>query len=313
MACFYPLTAFYGREFHASGKRKLVFKAQQAYPPLSGKPIKLPCGACTGCRLERSRQWAIRCTHEAQLHKANSFITLTYNNEHLPKDGSLKIRDFQLFIKRLRKKHGKVRYYHCGEYGEKLGRPHYHACLFGHDWIDKIPFKENKNGDMLYTSKRLDDLWTDPISGEALGFCTTGDVTFQSAAYCARYIMKKINGDQSEKHYERMDPETGEFFQIQPEYTTMSRRPGIGHHWLKSFPGDLFPDDFVVLKGKKHRVPRYYDNQYELTNPSEFAVIKELRVANAKKHEANNTPDRLRVREKIQEARLNKLPRNLKG
>jgi len=213
-------------------------------------------------------------------------------------------------MKRLRKKLGKIRYYHCGEYGELLGRPHYHACLFGTDFDDKIFHNQNKNGDKTYTSEVLTETW-------GKGFCLTGDVTYLSAAYCARYIMKKITGAHSEKHYtnEYFDRETGEFITSikRPEYTTMSRDPAIGLSWYKKFHTDVFPHDYVVHKGKKHRTPRYYDGQFELTNPQDFALIKTARVKKAKKRQGDNTPDRLRVREKVQEARSSRLPRNLKG
>ncbi len=308
MVCYYPIKAYRGRGYSRNGKREIVFNIAKAHPALSDAPIKLPCGQCIGCRLERSRQWALRCTHEAQQHSANSFITLTYDEQNLPKDGSLNVRHFQLFVKKLRKKLGQFRYYHCGEYGDLYGRPHYHACLFGLDFPDKIIQSVNKNGDHVNTSEILTQTW-------GMGMCVTGDVTYQSAAYCARYIMKKINGDQSEKHYqrERFDEETGEFinYLIRPEYTTMSRNPGIGASWFKQYHSDVFPGDYVVHKGKKHRTPRYYDGQFELTNPKEFALIKTARVKKAKKHEGDNTPDRLRVRETVQEARLSRLPRNL--
>ncbi len=263
-------------------------------------PVKLPCGQCVGCRLERSRQWAIRCSHEASLYEDNAFITLTYSDAHLPSDGSLNLVHFQKFIKRLRKQYGpKIRYYHCGEYGEKFKRPHYHACLFNFDFEDKKLF-QIKNNNRYYTSEILQTLWP-------MGFSIIGDVTFQSAAYVARYIMKKINGAAAENHY--ANPETGEI--LKPEYTTMSRRPGIGSAWLKKYQSDVYPGDFVVMGGKKMKPPKYYDRQYELTNPSEYGQLKTDRVLNAKKFESNNTPERLKTREVVQKARLNLLPRKL--
>ena len=151
----------------------------------------VPCGQCIGCRLERSRQWAIRCVHEASLHTDNCFITLTYSPDCLPSDGSLNHDDFQKFFKRLRKHIApkKIRYYMCGEYGEdlqqpsKLGRPHFHACLFGLDFDDKQLYIV-RDDVKLYTSATLEKIW-------GKGFVTIGDVTFESAAYVARYIAKK--------------------------------------------------------------------------------------------------------------------------
>ncbi len=308
MACFHPVDAFQSVQPKANGKHKIYFKC----PSVDFKPIQLPCGGCIGCRLERSRQWAIRCSHEASLTPStNAFITLTYNDANLPPSGSLNYRDFQLFNKRLRKEIGPFRFYMCGEYGEELGRPHYHSCVFGKDFEDKKAYKKNHQGDILYQSKILTDTW-------GKGHCLTGDVTFQSAAYCARYIMKKINGDQSEKHYERMDPETGEFFQLRPEFTNMSRggttgQGGIGKQWLEKYASDIYPHDFVAFNGssKKHRTPKYYDTQYEVAHPDEMAQIKLDRVDNALKHADNNTPERLRVREIVQEAKSGSLLRKL--
>jgi len=264
----------------------------------------IACGQCIGCRLERSRQWAIRCHHEASLHDKNSFVTLTYNDENLPEDGSLSIRHFQLFMKRLRKKHGTgIRFYGCGEYGEKLGRPHYHVCLFNFDPPDKKLFKETR-GKRLYTSDDLDQVW-------GKGFTLTGDVTFQSAAYVARYITKKITGLGAEHHYETFSPKTGEIYSKKPEFTTMSRRPGIGKKWLDTYKSDVFDYDFVIINDTKMRAPRYYDQQYEISDPEDFELLKRKRKRAAIKHADNNTPDRLKVRETIQNRRAEQLRRNL--
>ena len=137
MPCFHPLTGYLARDANASGKRSIVFDPKLAL----GVDVKrqVPCGRCIGCRLERSRQWAMRCVHEASLYKNNCFITLTFNDYYLPKDGSLHVEHFQKFMKRLRKRFGSgVRYFQCGEYGELLRRPHYHACLFNFDFPDRV-------------------------------------------------------------------------------------------------------------------------------------------------------------------------------
>ena len=150
------------------------------------------------------------------MHEENSFVTLTYSDEHLPDGGRLVLDDFQRFFKRLRKRVGvPVRYYHCGEYGETFGRPHYHACIFGYGFPDRVLWSYS-NGQPLYSSKELSDLWP-------YGHALIGEVTFDSAAYVARYIMKKVNGDRADEHYRRVDLDTGEIYQLPPEYTTMSR------------------------------------------------------------------------------------------
>ena len=236
----------------------------------------------------------------------NCFITLTYSPEHLPNPPSLDVTHFQKFMKRLRKKYEPktIRFFHCGEYGERNNRPHYHALLFNHDFEDKRLWQKSSSGALLYTSEDLQSLWP-------YGFSSLGAATFQSAAYVARYIMKKVTGEPASEHYEYADPETGELFPLCPEYVTMSRRPGLGRKWLQKYQSDVWPDDFVVLEQKKHRPPRFYDQQVEAEDAIYFRKVKGERKRKAKKHEANNTVDRLKVREQVQLARLNKLERKI--
>ena len=106
MACYYPLKGYRARAVNPkTGKRSIVFDSSLGFMDM---PVEFACGQCIGCRIERSRQWAIRCVHEAQLYEANCFITLTYAPEHLPKNGSLVLEHFQKFMKRLRKRVGFV-------------------------------------------------------------------------------------------------------------------------------------------------------------------------------------------------------------
>lgn len=303
MPCFKPLKGWRSKTVGPGGKRPIVFKADLGYADL---PVSVPCGQCIGCRLERSRQWAIRCVHESKMHERNCYITLTYNDDNIPLDGSLVKSDYQKFMKRLRTNTGlKVRYYQCGEYGENFGRPHYHACLFGIDFGDKEKWKV-VNGNIIYTSEELSALW-------GLGFCSLGSVSFQSAAYVARYIMKKVTGPQAADHYTKIDPATGEILSDRiPEYTTMSRRPGIGKSWYDKFKTDAYPSDEIIMNERRLRPPRYYDQQYEIEYPSDHQLMKTERVRRARKHADNNSPDRLKVREEIQQARLDMLKRTLK-
>ncbi len=294
MACFSPITGY------RTPAGKVTFKQKEGY---YDKPVTIACGQCTGCRLERSRQWAVRCMHEAQTHSSNSFVTLTYNDENLPPDGGLRLRDWQTFAKRLRKRTGPYRYYHCGEYGDLHGRPHYHALLFGLDFPDRELYSESR-GNKLYTSELLTQTW-------GMGLSIIGELTFQSAAYVARYCMKKITGPLADEHYQTVNTKTGEVNQVKPEYTTMSRRPGIGKPWLAKYQSDVFPSDEVIVNGKSTRPPRYYDSQYELSDPTGCALIKEGRRSAGRKHRSNNTYERLRVRETIQERRNQQLLREL--
>jgi hypothetical protein len=323
MPCFNPLVAFRAKYPNpASGKTPIVFSARDAGDP--DDPVKLPCGQCIGCRLERSRQWAIRCVHEASLYERNCFITLTYAPEHLPKSGSLDKRDFQLFMKRLRKKYGSgVRYFHCGEYGQtckvcgfsykvcfqrcrkwdpRIGRPHYHACLFNFDFEDRDLWSV-RNELPLYTSKALAELWP-------FGFSTIGDVTFESAAYVARYITKKVTGELADAHYEKASP-SGEIFNVVPEYTTMSRRPGIGRGWLEKYTSDVYPHDRIILRGRALRPPKYYDSVFELDNPVAFDDVREARKLKAVVFAKDSSYKRLRVREQLQYLRFACLKRGL--
>lgn len=243
------------------------------------------------------------------MHNYNSFITLTFSPEELDKRDnpwSLDVRDFQLFMKRLRKKHKKkIRFFHCGEYGEKNKRPHYHALLFGHDFPDRVLFKE-RDGIKLYTSPELDELWP-------FGFSTIGELNFQSAAYTARYIMKKQTGDGAAEHYFTPDPDTGEYSKKTPEYCTMSRMPGIGHDWFQKFKTDVYPNDYVICNGHEIKPPRFYDYLLEKKYPKELAVIKEKRQAamDAPIAEYEERMDRLFVEEECKIRKLETLIRDL--
>jgi len=245
MPCYSPITAYRSADL---SERRLVFKRERS---ASGIPIELPCGRCIGCRLDRSRQWAVRCMHESQMHEFNSFITLTFSDEHMPLDCSLDYYVFQCFMKRLRKRRAGVRFYMCGEYGERLQRPHYHAILFNVFFPDREVIRESE-GLRLYESAELSALWP-------FGFASVGDVTFESAAYVARYCCKKVSGPLAESHYRVVDPDTGECFERVPEFGHMSLKPGIGFPWFERYRRDAFPRDYVVMRGVRMKVPRYYD------------------------------------------------------
>lgn len=283
-----------------TGKRSIVFSPREGYSDL---PLTIACGQCIGCRLERSRRWAIRCVHEASLHEKNCFITLTYRDECMPELGTLVLDDWQRFMKRLRKEFGAgIRFFHCGEYGEKYKRPHYHACLFNFDFDDRVLWSR-RNGFALYTSETLSRLWPS-------GFSTVGDVTFQSAAYVARYITKKITGRNAIGAYDIIDESTGEVLgEYKAEYVTMSRRPGIGRAWLERNYKEVYPSDFIVINGKKMKPPPFYDHSFEITHPDEMAKVKAKRALQGEAHADDNTPARLAVRERCQMARLTQLKR----
>ena len=208
-------------------------------------------------------------------------------------------------MKRLRKRHEPkiIRFFHCGEYGEKYHRPHYHACIFGHDFHDKRPWKIINNN-QLYISEELSELWP-------FGFSSIGEVTFDSAAYVARYIMKKITGEPAQEHYQWVDPVTGEIHQKKPEYVTMSRRPGIASQWFETFKNDVYPSDEIIMNGSVMKPPKFYDKKLEAAHAHEYRKIRGKRVQHAKKHPEEQTSSRLRVREKVKNAAISRLPRNL--
>lgn len=258
-------------------------------------PVEVGCGQCLGCRLEYSRQWAVRCYHEASLYEDNSYITLTYNDANLPSDGSVSVREAQLFMKRLRKRAGrKVRFFLCGEYGEKSWRPHYHALLFGFDFSDKKLWKYNYHKQPLYTSEFLEDLWP-------FGFSSIGAVSFQSAAYVARYITKKVYGEAAADHYKGRHP----------EFLNKSTNPGLGTEWFNRYGKEVFPCDFIVVDGVKMRPPRFYMELYKREQAKAARSIRGGRVQKARQHGDNNTSRRLWVREKVQLSRANLLTRKL--
>ncbi len=245
----------------------------------------------------------MRCVHEASLFDCNSFLTLTYSDEHLPRGGTLVKKHFQDFMKRLRRKFpdSPIRYFHCGEYGDVSRRPHYHACVFNFVFLDSVLYK-TVNGNKLSTSPTLDKLW-------GMGFCTIGDVTFDSAAYVARYIMKKVTGDLAVEHYRSFDPDTGECIDLLPEYTTMSRRPGIGRDWYDLYNDEVRSSDSVVMRGREMKPPRYYDSIYEISDPDEFERLKEERRQSVVVSE--NSRERLAVREQCKVAQISTLTRSL--
>lgn len=313
--CTRPLTAWYSKTKNESGKFGIVFTRGEAAQP--DDPFTIPCGRCIGCRFEHSRQWALRCVHEAKLHKRNCFLTLTFDDDHIVKRENpytVDKRDFQLFMKRLRKTTTeKIGYYHCGEYGDHTQRPHYHACVFNHDFQDK-QFAKRSGGHNLYVSEVLNgthiiDKYFPHLrnrintpeyhaKGTSLegqrkrnikglwpyGVVLIGDVTFQSAAYTARYVMKKINGQKKDlvdpetglKHYERYN-EFGEIIEVEPEYVTMSRNPAIGKAWIEKYFKDMYPKDHITLNGRKVRPPKYYDRWMQEKHPYEMEYVKDKR------------------------------------
>lgn len=281
MPCYHPLQGWPSAQVNDSGRRSMVFTRNDALMPES-LPMAIPCGQCIGCRMEYARQWAVRCMHESSLHLFNSFITLTFADEwmnpvnrlssekydKLKDEGvcldsnSLLVADFQLFMKRLRKKIApeKVRFYHCGEYGDKNGRPHHHALLFGYDFPDKVQIGGRGNN-KYFRSPMLEELWP-------FGISVIGSVTYESASYVARYINKKQRGDAGELYYNG----------LKPPYVTMSRKPGIAKEWIEKWANDVFAHDVVVVDGFEGKPPKYYDKHLEDVDGKLHKKIKRQRI-----------------------------------
>ena len=289
MPCFHPITAYH----------KIGGGITWTHRESNGIKLTVSCKQCTGCRQEYARQWAMRNIHEASLWLNNIFITLTYNDQNLPEHNKLVKKDFQDFMKRLRK-HKKantknpIRFFHCGEYGEKFGRPHYHAILFNTNFNDRKPIPGQKN---LTTSDTLKKLW-------GKGHVSIGDVTFQSASYVAGYVQKKINGKQKEDHYRRIDKTTGETWVLPQEYATMSRRPGIAGLWFAKHKKDVYPSDNIHINGKEMRPPKYYDNLFQEQNPLQMEQIKENRTKAMQKTAHLRTPQALAQAKRNHQARM---------
>lgn len=229
------------------------------------------------------------------MHDQTCFITLTYSDEHLPADMSLDIKELQRFKKTFRKhlernENGKtIRFFECGEYGDETRRPHYHAIIFGYDFPDKKFYRYSKSGEPLYTSSLLERVW-------GKGHCPIGAVTFESAAYVARYQLDKRTGPLAKDHYAGR----------KPEFANMSRRPGIGKPWLDKWCKDVYPRDYVVVRGKKMKPPKYYDR---LQDDVTLEAIKVLRQERASLTALDNTKERLAVKEEIQRIKQEKIIR----
>lgn len=314
MPCYHPLKRFLIGGSTVNGKpdgKVTSYDVQVVYQMVSGGPwysscssdcpsafrisscfVEIPCGHCIGCRLERSRVWANRCLLELEYHDSAYFVTLTYNDDHLPlhwyadpetgeasaQSASLSKRDFQLFMKRVRKAFpdDKIRFFACGEYGPNTFRPHYHAILFGLHLDDLVPFGRSVQGHQYYISESLQRCWyiderrSDQLPG-LIGHLVVANVTWETCAYTARYITKKLTGPEAQFYSD---------FNIEPPFSLMSRRPGIARQWYDDHP-DLYDFEYISVKtpegGKKFRPPRYFDKLYDIDEPEKSAALKETR------------------------------------
>jgi len=236
------------------------------------------------------------------MHDESCFITLTYNDDHLPYGNTLVLDHWQRFAKRLRKKVGPIRFYHCGEYGETTDRPHYHALIYG--WKPHDPELFSHSGEFpLYVSRVLTSVW-------GFGHTTFGDVTFDTAAYVSRYVTKKVTGDAAETHYRSIDEDTGEIIDRKPPYSTMSRNPGIGMPWLRKYGTEAYTHDSVIMRGREMKPPRAYDRAFEHVDPQLWKTARLARQKAALTRTNYPTQRQLRAGEIIAHKRLQQRNQN---
>lgn len=290
MACFSPISAYSSKAVNPeTGKRPLVFDVRKSF---DGLLLRLPCGVCVGCQQSRARSWAIRCMHERRMSSESAFVTITYDDAHLPLGSSLRKSDVQLFMKRLRKARPTgVRYFLAGEYGDTTLRPHYHILLFNASFPDRRFYKRSPSGFDLYTSEELRRLW--PLGNNYLGEVTAG-----SAAYVARYCLKKAFGAVVSDGRE-------------PEFRLMSRRPGIGALWFDRYSSEAYAHDSAVLDAHVVSLPRYYDDRFKLIDSDRLDELKRDRRRAAEDRWLDNTPERLRVREEFEQRKALRFARDL--
>ena len=326
MSCTNPLTAWkYG--VTKNGKQALTFREP---PEAEGEfEIQLvPCGKCEHCRVNQSRDWATRVFHEMQINPIGCFVTLTINDASMIKKSftrqekrngkeveveypaySVYPRTLQLFIKRLRKaiaiKEGRKKHYQkfkylaCGEYGESYLRPHYHLVIMGYDFPDKKHWQVSDSGAPIYRSRLLESTWT-------YGYSSIGEANWRTAAYIARYTLKKRKDPQA---YQRINTETGEIHNLRPEFLLMSK--GIGQDWWNKYRVDTDKDYLIVDGDKTVRVPRYYDKLREKFDSESLAEIKAEREKEAIKRQAEDIDTRKLARREVKAAQVKMLKRSI--
>lgn len=281
MACYHPSKVTISRKSAVRGMR------------VSDRVV-VPCGHCLGCRSDQARGWAVRLVHEGMIEPTAWFATFTYSDKELPEYGSLFPRDFTLFLKRLRKQEvSRVSYYLAGEYGDRTERPHYHAVLFGPEFLDKDLYLE-RHGAPVYKSESLEFLWKK-------GLCEFTGLTYAGARYAASYVRKKVRQRDDPDHYLRVDPGTGALVDIEREFGRMSRRPAIGRRWIERYWRDVYPRDFVVMDGQPLKPPRYYDKWMEKFHPDVMMAVREQRLLDIREYSDHE----LIMKEKCHRARVN--------
>lgn len=244
-------------------------------PGGDGEYFDVPCGRCINCRLDYAKKWSQRCLLEAKCWSENFFLTLTYDDEHLPLSNELGLSSLESdhvknFLKRLREyyernyHHVGIRFYLAAEYGDQSMRPHYHLIAFNLPIFDLRYYSKSDLGDVYFNSDIISRLW-------GFGHVVIGEVTAQSAAYTARYCQKKA--------YKDIDyQELG----ISKEFVRMSRRPGIGMPYLEAHARDIYKNDVIYLPGGQLATPcRFFDDRAEQFGIDIEQVKEKRRLASA--------------------------------
>lgn len=341
MSCYKPLIRIewpieMGQVLRKNGKitcKSTIMTEHEYFQKTGGKMLynatKIPCGQCIGCRLDYSREWANRITLEAKKYKDNLcwFITITYDDEHLPlnqvknektgeiiQGATLCKKDLTDFIKRLRRhyeynyNHQNIRFYAAGEYGETTKRPHYHICFFNLPIYTELKkLKNNELGQCIWTNEEIEKIW-------GKGFIAIAKQSWETAAYTARYMLKKQKGENADWYYKSQA--------IIPEFTQMSRKPGIAKDYYEKNKEKIYQnDEITLLTGNKVRnikPPKYYDNLYDIENHNEMEEIKLNRRINAQKrsemeltHTTKTEAELRKIKENNTKQRIKKLKRSL--
>lgn len=277
MPCYHPILAYDNTDYSFNPeKMDIVFNSKDYrfnpdYAERQGRLLQLPCRHCVGCRLDHSKSWANRILLEQRYHDSSYFVTLTYDDEHLPygygtdsstgeivsTHATLVKADLQKFFKRLRKvTKQKISYYSAGEYGSQTFRPHYHCIIFGLKLDDLKQIRRNFNNEPYFVSPTIEKVWP-------FGIHVIGNVTMQSAAYVARYTLKKATHNYSKEYYEIAG--------IEPEFQTISSKPAIGRRFYDDNIDKFKYGTFSVSTptgGVKMTMPEYFRKKYREIDPS---------------------------------------------
>lgn len=291
------------------GYRGLDGKLKQGGPTSHLDTLTVACGKCMGCRIDRTQDWTKRLLAELRMHDEACFVTLTYDEAHLPIDLSLDVRDWQLFADRFRKRFGRFRYYQCGEYGEETDRPHHHAIIFGHDFYsDRQLYRVTPYG-KLFTCEKLSRTW-------GKGHVVLGDVTPETCRYVAGYVQKKLYGDRAYDEYATAwapDHRTGELLPQmwkRPPFATMSLKPGIGQSYIDKYGDEVYAFDQFVETGKPLRPPKFFDKWLAEKDPERLEHFQHERAERGKRYHEHNTPERLAARDRVGQYRAQQIKRD---